>query len=64
MGEELEIIENQINPITPKKHINKEQHLFIHHEIPEHLQVKFTNKEEELLEQISAKLQKLDLTNI
>jgi hypothetical protein len=44
MGEELEIIENQINPITPKKHINKEQHLFIHHEINENLQVKFKNK--------------------
>lgn len=52
MGEELQIIENQINPITPKKHINKERHLFIPHEIPGHSQVKFTNKEEELLEQI------------
>lgn len=45
--------------ITPKKHLNKQRPLFILHEIPKHLQIKFLHTKE----QISEKLEILNITN-
>ncbi|KAG6664269.1 hypothetical protein CIPAW_02G081200 [Carya illinoinensis] len=63
MSKQLERIENLISPIkTPVKEA-KEIPLFIPHEIPAHLKSSFSKTKEDLLEQISSKLEKLNIDN-
>jgi hypothetical protein len=64
IGAKLDRIENKIDPIKPTTKLNIEKPLFTPHEIPRKLCVSFKKDNTDLLEEISKRLQNLDMTNI
>jgi hypothetical protein len=64
IGAKLDRIENKIDPIKPTTKLNIEKPLFTPHEIPPKLRVSFKKDNTDLLEEISKRLQNLDITNI
>jgi hypothetical protein len=64
LGEKLERIENQINPLTIKNQEKKiERPVFILYETPPNLQFSLKNDNTELLEEISKRLDTLKIKN-
>jgi hypothetical protein len=61
IGTKLDNIENKIDPIKPTAKLDIEKLLFTPHEIP---RVSFKKDNTDLLEEISKRLQTLDITNI
>jgi hypothetical protein len=64
IGAKLDRIENKINPIKPTTKLDIEKPLLTLHEIPPKLRVSFKKDNTDLLEEISKRLQTLDITNI
>jgi hypothetical protein len=64
IGAKLDRIENKIDPIKPTTKLNIEKPLFTPHEIPPKLRFSFKKDNTDLLEEISKRLQNLDMTNI
>ena len=64
IGTKLDRIENKIDPIKPITKLDIEKPLFTPHEIPPKLRVSFKKDNTDLLEEISKRLQTLDITNI
>ena len=64
IGTKLDRIENKIDPIKPTTKLDIEKPLFTPHEIPPKLRVSFKKDNIDLLEEISKRLQTLDITNI
>jgi hypothetical protein len=64
IGAKLDKIENKIDPIKPTTKLDIEKPLFTPHEIPPKLRVSFKIDNTDLLEEISKRLQTLDITNI
>jgi hypothetical protein len=64
IGAKLDRIENKIDPIKPTTKLDIEKPLFTPHEIPPKLRVSFKKDNTGLLEEISKRLQTLDITNI
>jgi hypothetical protein len=64
IGAKLDRIENKIDPIKPTTKLDIEKPLFTPHEIPSKLRVSFKKDNTGLLEEISKRLQTLDITNI
>jgi hypothetical protein len=64
IGAKLDRIENKIDPIKPTTKLDIEKPLFTPHEIPPKLRVSFKKDNTDLLEEISKRLQTLDITNI
>ena len=60
----LDRIENKIDPIKSTTKLDIEKPLFTAHEIPQKLRVSFKKDNTDLLEEISKRLQTLDITNI
>ena len=60
----LDRIANKIDPIKPTTKLDIEKLLFTAHEIPPKLRVSFKKDNTDLLEEISKRLQTLDITNI
>ena len=56
--------ENKIDPKKPTKKLDIEKPLFTAHEIPPKLRVSFKKDNTNLLEEISKRLQTLDIINI
>jgi hypothetical protein len=64
IGAKLDRIENKIDPIKPTTKLDIEKPLFTPHEIPPKLRVSFKKDNTNLLEEISKRLQTLDIINI
>jgi hypothetical protein len=64
IGAKLDRIENKINPIKPTTKLDIEKPLFTPHEIPSKLRVSFKKDNTDLLEEISKRLQNLDMTSL
>jgi hypothetical protein len=64
IGAKLDRIENKINPIKPTTKLDIEKPLFTPHEIPPKLRVSFKKDNTDLLEEISKRLQNLDMTSL
>jgi hypothetical protein len=64
IGAKLDRIENKINPIKPNTKLDIEKPLFTPHEIPPKLRVSFKKDNTDLLEEISKRLQNLDMTSL
>jgi hypothetical protein len=64
IGTKLDKIENKIYPIKPTTKLDIEKPLFTLHETPPKLCVSFKKDNTDLLEEISKRLQTLDITNI
>jgi hypothetical protein len=64
IGTKLDRIKNKIYPIKPTTKLDIEKILFTLHEIPPKLRVSFKKDNTDLLEEISKRLQTLDITNI
>jgi hypothetical protein len=64
IGAKLDRIENKIDPIKPTTKLDIEKHLFTPHEIPPKLRVSFKKDNTDLLEEISKRLQNLDMTSL
>jgi hypothetical protein len=64
IGAKLDRIENKIDPIKPTTKLDIEKPLFTPHEIPPKLRVSFKKDNTDLLEEISKRLQNLDMTSL
>jgi hypothetical protein len=64
IGTKLDRIKNKIDPIKPTTKLDIEKPLFTPHEIPPKLRVSFKKDNTDLLEEISKRLQTLDIVNI